>query len=72
MSHACCESELLYSLILKGTQIIGSIFGIIMYYVATLYLLGVRGFWPLWGIVGLVVATVGQPFNFHFISLTQL
>lgn len=56
--HAFEESDTLYALVLNGSRVFGTILGVILYYVASLLLLGVRGMWPLWAIIGLIIGTV--------------
>lgn len=71
LMHAFEESDTLYALVLSGVQIFGTIFGVIIYYVASLVLLGVRGIWPLWAIIGLVIGTVTK-FNLFFVMFCLL
>lgn len=65
--HAFEESDTLYAFALSGVHIFGTMFGVIIYYVASLVLLGIKGIWPLWAIIGLVIGTV-RKFLYCFVT----
>lgn len=58
LSLANEESDIIFQLIESGMKITGTIVGLILSLIAAIWLLGVPGIWPLFGIFGLFVLGV--------------
>lgn len=57
------ESDIIFAMVLKGTHIFSTVFGLILYLIAGILLLGPPGMWPLIGIFGLFIGAVSHVKN---------